>query len=83
MHAIYIHRADRSFLGRTFSSSIRSSPVPLLVNIQVTLPIFEFTNPFTAYPAKNFPGMKPSTFLSRVFGDQGVKLKTRKEQRPM
>ena len=33
------------------------------------------------YSARNFPGMAESTFLSRSFGDQGVKLRIRKEPR--
>jgi hypothetical protein len=39
------------------------------------------TEPFTVYSAKNFPGMAESTFLSRSFGDQGVRLRIRKETR--
>ena len=33
------------------------------------------------YAPKNFPGMSESTFLSRSFGDQGVRLRIRKEPR--
>ncbi|KAJ6155156.1 hypothetical protein N7470_005722 [Penicillium chermesinum] len=36
---------------------------------------------FTVYPPKSFPGMMESTFLSRSFADQGVKLRIRKEPR--
>ena len=36
-----------------------------------------------AYTHKEFPGMLESTFLARSFGDQGVRLKTRKESRTM
>ena len=39
------------------------------------------SRPFTVYPAKTFPGMAESTFLSRSFGDQGVRLRIRKEAR--
>ncbi|KAJ5815540.1 Velvet factor [Penicillium riverlandense] len=38
---------------------------------------------FTVSPPKSFPGMKESTFLSRSFADQGVKLRIRKEPRTM
>ncbi|KAI9863978.1 MAG: hypothetical protein M1824_006016 [Vezdaea acicularis] len=38
---------------------------------------------FTVYPAKSFPGMSESTFLSRSFGDQGVRLRIRKEPRTL
>ncbi|BDD58329.1 hypothetical protein MPDQ_000415 [Monascus purpureus] len=36
---------------------------------------------FTVSPPKSFPGMAESTFLSRSFADQGVKLRIRKEPR--
>ena len=36
---------------------------------------------FTVYSAKNFPGMSESTFISRSFGDQGVRIRIRKENR--
>jgi hypothetical protein len=35
------------------------------------------------YAPKNFPGMSESTFLSRSFGDQGVRLRIRKEPRTL
>lgn len=35
------------------------------------------------FAAKNFPGMSESTFLSRSFGDQGVRLRIRKEPRTL
>ncbi|KAI9872139.1 MAG: hypothetical protein M1830_002030 [Pleopsidium flavum] len=41
------------------------------------------SNPFTVFAAKNFPGMSESTFLSRSFGDQGVRLRIRKEPRTL
>jgi hypothetical protein len=36
---------------------------------------------FTVHAAKNFPGMSESTFLTRSFSDQGVRLRLRKEPR--
>ncbi|KAI4236969.1 MAG: hypothetical protein LQ349_002211 [Xanthoria aureola] len=39
------------------------------------------SSPFKVYPGKAFPGMSESTFLSRSFGDQGVRLRIRKEPR--
>ena len=33
------------------------------------------------FSTKSFPGMNESTFLSRSFGDQGVRLRIRKEAR--
>ncbi|KAJ1978464.1 hypothetical protein H4R34_003196 [Dimargaris verticillata] len=41
----------------------------------------EFSDVFTVYPAKKFPGMAESTFLSRSFSDQGVRIRIRKEHR--
>ncbi|KAJ5915587.1 Velvet factor [Penicillium verhagenii] len=38
---------------------------------------------FTVSPVKSFPGMMESTFLSRSFADQGVKLRIRKGPRTM
>jgi hypothetical protein len=36
---------------------------------------------FQVYSAKQFPGMLDSTFLSRSFSDQGVRIRIRKEHR--
>jgi hypothetical protein len=36
---------------------------------------------FQVHPAKNWPGMAESTFLTRSFSDQGVRLRLRKEPR--
>ncbi|KAI9885366.1 MAG: hypothetical protein M1823_002837 [Watsoniomyces obsoletus] len=41
------------------------------------------SEPFTVYAPKNFPGMAESTFISRSFGDQGVRLRIRKEPRTL
>ncbi|KAG5455438.1 MAG: velvet factor-domain-containing protein, partial [Olpidium bornovanus] len=40
-----------------------------------------YSEPFTVYSAKRFPGMEESTFLSRSFADQGLKIRIRKEIR--
>ncbi|KAL8921521.1 MAG: hypothetical protein Q9208_005675 [Pyrenodesmia sp. 3 TL-2023] len=40
-----------------------------------------FSTPFVVYNSKAFPGMSESTFLSRSFADQGVRLRIRKEPR--
>lgn len=39
------------------------------------------SGPFTVYSSKTFPGVLDSTFLSRSFCDQGVRIKIRKEIR--
>jgi hypothetical protein len=36
---------------------------------------------FQVYNAKQFPGMLDSTFISRSFSDQGVRIRIRKEHR--
>jgi len=41
------------------------------------------TGVFEVYNTKNFPGMQESTFMSRSFGDQGVRLRIRKESRQL
>ncbi|KAI7886693.1 hypothetical protein K492DRAFT_190068 [Lichtheimia hyalospora FSU 10163] len=38
-----------------------------------------FSDPFTVYTAKKFPGMTESTPLSRAFANQGIKIITRRE----
>ncbi|OLY85342.1 hypothetical protein AYI68_g470 [Smittium mucronatum] len=37
---------------------------------------------FTVYSAKKFPGMDESTPLTRLFAEQGLKIRVRKEQKP-
>jgi len=39
------------------------------------------SGPFNVYASKNWPGMAESTFLTRSFSDQGVRLRLRKEPR--
>ncbi|KAL2349803.1 velvet factor-domain-containing protein [Cryomyces antarcticus] len=41
------------------------------------------TEPFTVSPPKDWRGMEESTYLSRAFSDQGVRLRLRKEPRAM
>ncbi|EFR03838.1 hypothetical protein MGYG_06837 [Nannizzia gypsea CBS 118893] len=41
------------------------------------------SNPFKVLPPKSFPGMAESTFMSKSFADQGVKLRIRKEPRTL
>ena len=42
---------------------------------------FVLSNVFQVYSAKTFPGMSESTALSRLFADQGLKIRVRKETR--
>lgn len=41
------------------------------------------SKPFIVHPPKTFPGMSESTFLTRSFSDQGVRLRLRKDSRSM
>lgn len=41
------------------------------------------SNVFTVYAPRRFPGMTESTHLTRMFSDQGVKLRLRKETRTL
>ncbi|KAK0384753.1 hypothetical protein NLU13_7231 [Sarocladium strictum] len=41
------------------------------------------SNVFTVYASRKFPGMTESTTLTRMFSDQGVKLRLRKETRTL
>lgn len=41
------------------------------------------SEPFVVHAQKNFPGMSESTFLTRSFSDQGVRLRLRKEPRTL
>ncbi|KAF9344977.1 hypothetical protein BGX26_003681 [Mortierella sp. AD094] len=45
-----------------------------VVHVMTTL-----SNPMTVYSSKTFPGMSESTFLSRSFSDQGVRIRIRKD----
>jgi hypothetical protein len=48
---------------------------------EVTYITSVWSDKFTVYGVKDFPGLLPSTPLSRVFCEQGVRLKLRKETR--
>ncbi|KAI1503506.1 velvet factor-domain-containing protein [Biscogniauxia marginata] len=41
------------------------------------------SEPFRVYAGKSFPGMAESTFLTRSFSDQGVRLRLRKDSRQL
>ncbi|KAI7904123.1 velvet factor-domain-containing protein [Cokeromyces recurvatus] len=52
---------------------------PLTMSTQVS--DYVFSEPFTVYSAKNFPGMTDSTLLSQCFAQQGIKISIRKGRR--
>ncbi|KAF9572092.1 hypothetical protein EC968_010343 [Mortierella alpina] len=50
-----------------------------LIEGQVVHVMTSTSNPLTVYSGKMFPGMSESTFLSRSFSDQGVRIRIRKD----
>ncbi|KAI8367430.1 velvet factor-domain-containing protein [Choanephora cucurbitarum] len=52
---------------------------PLTMSTQVSDSVF--SDPFTVYSAKNFPGMTDSTLLSQCFAQQSIKISIRKGRR--
>ncbi|KAG0327097.1 hypothetical protein BG004_002837 [Podila humilis] len=58
---------------------LRFSLFELLTKGQVVHIVSTLSNPLTVYSSKTFPGMSESTFLSRSFSDQGVRIRIRKD----
>ncbi|KAF9133558.1 hypothetical protein BGW39_009529 [Mortierella sp. 14UC] len=50
-----------------------------LIEGQVVHVMTSVSNPMTVHSSKTFPGMLESTFLSRSFSDQGVRIRIRKD----
>ncbi|KAG0041928.1 hypothetical protein BGZ83_001148 [Gryganskiella cystojenkinii] len=50
-----------------------------LIEGQVVHVMTSLSNALMVYPSKTFPGMSESTFLSRSFSDQGVRIRIRKD----
>ncbi|KAG0009602.1 hypothetical protein BGZ80_002230 [Entomortierella chlamydospora] len=50
-----------------------------LIEGQVVHVMTTLSNPMTVHTSKTFPGMSESTFLSRSFSDQGVRIRIRKD----
>lgn len=46
---------------------------------RVPIQASSFSEPFTVYSAKKFPGVCESTDLSKTFASQGIKIPIRKE----
>ncbi|KAG0305244.1 hypothetical protein BGZ98_004415, partial [Dissophora globulifera] len=60
-----------------FSFTLPPSPGGPSTSVMATV----FSEPFTIYSAKRFPGMTESTALSKCFAKQGIKIPIRKEPR--
>jgi hypothetical protein len=52
-------------------------------NMEVFLLAHKESQEFEVFAAKSFPGLAESTFLTRSFSDQGVRLRLRKDSRSM
>ncbi|KAI8393842.1 velvet factor-domain-containing protein [Radiomyces spectabilis] len=52
-----------------------------IVGLDVRCLCSVLSDPFQVYSPKSFPGMSESTFLTRSFSDQGVRIRVRKETR--
>lgn len=55
----------------TSSQSLNNGTAPVLASV--------FSEPFTVYSAKKFPGVIESTDLSKCFALQGIKIPIRKD----
>ncbi|CAG8439620.1 6480_t:CDS:2 [Diversispora eburnea] len=53
-----------------------------LINTKTEIIATTFSDPFTVYSAKKFPGMTESTELSKAFAKQGLKIPIRNDVRP-
>ncbi|RHZ76651.1 hypothetical protein Glove_194g21 [Diversispora epigaea] len=53
-----------------------------LINTRTGIIATTFSDPFTVYSAKKFPGMTESTELSKAFAKQGLKIPIRNDVRP-
>lgn len=60
----------------TTSTSSCSQEIGAILHIKSVV-----SDVFTSFACKNFPGVQQTTFLSRTFSDQGVRLRIRKETR--
>ncbi|KAF8915366.1 velvet factor [Mucidula mucida] len=63
------HECRRPSCSRLWCSSVNTEASPVLAQT--------FTEPFTVYSAKRFPGVPDTTALSIAFGNQGQKLPLR------
>lgn len=53
-----------------------------LINTRTEIIATTYSDPFTVYSAKKFPGMTESTELSKAFAKQGLKIPIRNDVRP-
>lgn len=58
-------------VGSGANGGLNTGHCPVLASV--------FSEPFTVWSAKKFPGVKESTALSKCFATQGVKIPIRKD----
>lgn len=80
---ILLCSANKDNQGQKWCTSSLSFRHPLPASKHVSLRKVPTTNAPPVFSSKAFPGMSESTFLSRSFGDQGVRLRIRKEPRTL
>ena len=66
-----VSRRDFNSLRKDDEPSVNTSRAPILATA--------FTEEFTVYSAKKFPGVCESTDLSKIFATQGIKIPIRKD----
>ncbi|KAL0082886.1 hypothetical protein J3Q64DRAFT_1151060 [Phycomyces blakesleeanus] len=74
-HDLSVRTDGRFTLKFMLMNLAAGEPFTMSTNIQTEM----YSNPFTVYSAKKFPGMTDSTELSRCFARQGIKISIRKE----
>ncbi|CAI2167182.1 6123_t:CDS:2 [Funneliformis geosporum] len=64
------------------SSLMKLGTEDRLINTRTEIIANTYSDPFTVYSAKKFPGMTESTELSKAFAKQGLKIPIRNDVRP-
>ncbi|WRT65582.1 uncharacterized protein IL334_002527 [Kwoniella shivajii] len=75
-------RTEGTFTLRMTMTDIASMMAPeVLLGSKTPILAEAFSKPFTVYSAKRFPGVIPTTNLTKVFAAQGVKLSVRETKK--
>ncbi|KAI9320521.1 velvet factor, partial [Dichotomocladium elegans] len=76
-------RSEGRFCLAFLLLNIGTSNTPRVVNTETISHVLTttFSDVFTSYTAKRFPGVIPPTALSKCFGSQGIKIPTRRDTR--
>ncbi|KAI9301215.1 velvet factor, partial [Cunninghamella echinulata] len=76
-HDLTVRTEGTFVLKFMFMDLASGEPFTMTTNVQSEI----FSEPFTIYSAKKFPGLLESTPLSRAFAKQGVKISIRNDSR--